>query len=86
MVLMSCFLSLPDHASLASYRLGSPVIVVRYGRALQEVKEVVANSRRNPDEIALALVAYRRSSRTRGRKRHFGTNGKAGREVEVRHV
>ena len=65
MVLMSCFLSLPDHAPLASYRLGSsvrvvryrrlgsPVLVVRYGRALRAVKEVVAKSCRNPDEIAL---------------------------------
>ena len=48
-----CFLSLPDHASLASYRLGSSVIVVRYGRASRAVKEVVAKSRRDPDEIAL---------------------------------
>ena len=38
-------------------RLGSPVMVVRYVRALQAVKEVMAKSRRNPDEIALALVA-----------------------------
>ena len=62
---MSCFLSLPDHAPLASYRLGSSVRVVRYGRlgspvkimrygwALRAVKEVVAKSRRNPDEVAL---------------------------------
>ena len=65
LALISCFLSLPDHAPLASYRfgcslrvvryvpLGSPVRVVRYGRALQAVKEVVTESRRNPDEIAL---------------------------------
>ena len=52
LVLMSCFLSLHDHASLAAYWLGSSVIVVRYGRALRAVKEVV-KSRRNPDEIAL---------------------------------
>ena len=53
LVLMSCFLSLHDHASLAAYWLGSSVIVVRYGRALRAVKEVVVKSRRNPDEIAL---------------------------------
>ena len=53
MVLMSCFLSLPDHALLASSWLGSSARVVRCGRALRAVKEVVAKSRRNPDEIAL---------------------------------
>ena len=65
MVLMSCFLSLPDHAPLASYRfgscvrvvrhsrLGNPLRVVRYGGALRAVKEGVAKLRRNPDEIAL---------------------------------
>ena len=81
LVLMSCFLSLPDHAPLAPYRLGSsvivvrygrlgsfvivvrygrlgsPVIVVRYSRTLRAVEEVVAMSRRNSNEIALALVA-----------------------------
>ena len=98
MVLMSCFLSLPDHAPLASYRLGSsvrvvryrrlgsPVSVVRYGRALRAVKEVVAKSRRNPDEIVLHSLRIGGSSRTRGRKRHFGTSDKARSEVEVRHV
>ena len=57
LVVMSCFLGLPDHAYLASYRLGSPVIVVRYSRTLRAVEEVVAMSRRNSNEIALALVA-----------------------------
>ena len=64
-VLMSYYLSHADHAPLASFRLGSSVKivkygrlgslvrVVRYGRALREVKEVLAKSRRNPDEIAL---------------------------------
>ena len=33
--------------------MGSPVRVVRYGRALRAVKEVVAKSCRSPDEIAL---------------------------------
>ena len=54
---MPYFLGLLDHASLASYRLGSTVIVVRYGRTLREVEEVVAKSRRNSDEITFALVA-----------------------------
>ena len=65
LVLMPCFLGLSDHASLASYRLDSSVRVVRYGRwdssvrvvicgrAIRAVKEVVAKSRRNPDEFAL---------------------------------
>ena len=65
LVMMSCFLSLPDHVPLASYRLGSSVRVVRYGRlgspvsvvrydwALRAVEKVVAKSRRNPDDIAL---------------------------------
>ena len=52
LVPMSCFLSLLDHASLDSYRLGSFVPVVRYGRVLRGVKEVVADSSRNPEEIA----------------------------------
>ena len=65
LVLMSCFLGLPDHAPLASYRLDSSVrvvrygrwdssvMVVRYGRVLRADKEVVAKSRCNPDEFAL---------------------------------
>ena len=63
LMLMSCFLSLPDHAPLASYRLGSSVRVVRYGRvdsslrfvrcgrALRAAKRVVAKLRRNPDAL-----------------------------------
>ena len=86
LVLLSCFLSLSDHAPLASYRLGSSVRVVRYGRALRAVQEVVAKSRRNPDEISLALVAHRGSSRTRGRRKHFRTSDKTRRVVEVRYV
>ena len=50
LVLMSCFLSVLDHAPPA---LGSSVRIVRYCRVLQAVKEVVAKSRRNPDENAL---------------------------------
>ena len=52
-VLTSCFLTLPDHACLASYRSGCSKRVVRYGRTLRAAKEVVAKTRRNPDEIAL---------------------------------
>ena len=73
LVLMSCFLCLPDYAPLASYRWGSPVRAVIYGRALGEIKEVVAKSRRNQDEYAL----HSGSDRTRGRKRHFGTGDKS---------
>ena len=51
--LMSCVPDLPDRAPVASYRFGSSVRVVRYGRALRAVKEVVAESGRNPDEFAL---------------------------------
>ena len=73
LVHMSYFLSLPDYAPLASYRWGSPVRAVIYGRALGEIKEVVAKSRRNQDEYAL----HSGSDRTRGRKRHFGTGDKS---------
>ena len=51
--LMSCFPGLPDHAPLSSYRCGKSVRVVRYGRALRAIKELVAKSGRNPDEFAL---------------------------------
>ena len=52
--LMSCFPDLCDHAPLASYRFGSFVRVMRYGRALRAVKDVVARkSSRNPDDFAL---------------------------------
>ena len=50
---MSCFLSLPDHAPVPSYRCGKSVRVVRYARALRVIKELVAKSGRNPDEFAL---------------------------------
>ena len=52
LVLMSRVLSLPDHAPPASYRLGSCVRVVRYGRAHRAVQEIVAKSRRYLDDIA----------------------------------
>lgn len=53
--LLSCSPGLPDHAPpLASYRFGSSVRrVLRYGRALRAVTEVVAKSGRNPDDFAL---------------------------------
>ena len=49
--LMSCFPSLPNHA-LLSYR-GKSSSLVRYGRALRAIKELVAKSGPNPDELAL---------------------------------
>ena len=51
--LMSYFPGLPDHAPLSSYQCGKAVRVVRYGRALRAIKEVVAESGRNPDGFAL---------------------------------
>ena len=51
--LMSCFPGLPDHGPLSSYQCGKDVRVVRYGRALRAIKEVVAESGRNPNEFAL---------------------------------
>ena len=62
LVPMSCFLSLPDHASLDSYRLSSSVTVVSYGRVLRADKEVVANSSRNPDEIASQSLRIARAA------------------------
>ena len=53
LVLMSSFLSLDDHALLASYRRGSSVRVVGYGRALRYIEEIVAKERPNHDEFAL---------------------------------
>ena len=53
LVLMSCFLGLPDHAPLASFGRDSSARVVRYGRVLPVVEKVVAKSRRNPNEFAL---------------------------------
>ena len=50
--LTSCFPGLPDHAPLSSYQCGKAVRAFRYGRALRAVKEVVAESDRNPDEFA----------------------------------
>ena len=51
--LMSCVSSLPDHAPLSSYRCGKSLRVVRYGRTLRAIKELVAKSGRNADEFAL---------------------------------
>ena len=42
--LMSCFSGLRDHAPLTSYRSGKSVEVVRYGRALRAIMELVAKS------------------------------------------
>ena len=54
--LMSCFPDLPDRAPLTVYRFVSSARVVRYGRALRAVKEMVAETGRNPDEFALYLL------------------------------
>ena len=51
--LRSCFPGFLDHAPLSSYQCGKAIRVVRYGRALKALKEVVAKSGRNPDEFAL---------------------------------
>ena len=51
--LVSCVPDFPDHDLLALYRFGSSVRVVRYGRALRAVKDVVAKKVRNPDQRAL---------------------------------
>ena len=57
--LMPCFPGFPDHAPLSSCRCGKAVRVVRYGRALRAVKEVVTRSGRNPDEFALHSLNIR---------------------------
>ena len=71
LVLMLCFVSLPDYAPLNPDRLGSSVRIVRYdrlsssirlvkyGRVVRAVNEVVAKSRRNPDEFALDSLRIR---------------------------
>ena len=53
--LMSCFSSLLGHAILSSCRCGKSVRVVRYGRVLRAIEELVVKSKsgRNPDEFAL---------------------------------
>ena len=45
--LMPSSCSLADHASLSAYRSGMSVRGVRYGRALREIKVLVATSGRN---------------------------------------
>ena len=51
--MMSCLQDLPDRTPLASYGFGSSARIVRHGRALRAVKEMVVESGRNPDEFAL---------------------------------
>ena len=67
--LMSCFPGFPDHAPLSSCRCGKAVRVVRYGRALRAVKEVVAKSGRNPDEFALHSLNARGATLAAGEDR-----------------
>ena len=50
--LMPCFSSLPDHASLSSYRSGKSVRVVRCDRALRAMTELMDKPCRNPDGYA----------------------------------
>ena len=50
---MSCIPDLSDHAPLSPYRCGKSVKVVRYGRALEAIKELEAKSGHNPDDFAL---------------------------------
>lgn len=52
--LMSCFSCVPEHAPLSAYRCGKAVRkAVRHGRAFRAIKQVVAKSGRNPEEVAL---------------------------------
>ena len=60
--LVSCFSSLPDHAPLSSYRCDKSVRVVRYGRALRAMKELMEKSGRNPDEFALPSLPIGRAT------------------------
>ena len=45
--------SLPDHPPLSSYRSGKSVWVVRYGRALRGIKEIIVKSCLSLDEFTL---------------------------------
>ena len=85
--LMPCLSSLPDPAPLSSYRWRMPARVLRYGRPLRPIDDLMAKSGRNPDEFAcVTVVAHRRSDHARGRSRHTGTSDTQKREVEIRHV
>ena len=64
---MSRYCSLPEHAPIASYRSGKSVRVLRYGRALRAIKELMAKSGLNLDEIALhALRIFGATTRAAG--------------------
>ena len=58
--------------------------MVRYGRALREMKELVAKSGHNPDAFALHSLRTGGATNARGRGRHIGTSDSHRREVEVR--
>ena len=79
---MSRYCSLPEHAPIASYRSGKSVRVLRYGRALRAIKELMAKSGLNLDEFALHAFLWRDDSRVR--RRHIETSESERGEVEVR--
>ena len=47
MGLMSCHATLPDDASLSSYRIGREIKVFKYGQILQAFREIVNKSGRD---------------------------------------
>lgn len=51
--LLSRYPALPERAPLASYRSDNGVRVWGYGQAMRALREIVAQSGRNPDEFAL---------------------------------
>ena len=53
MDLMSCFSSLPENAPLSSNYTVKSVRMVRYGRTLRAIEELVAKFGRHPDEFSL---------------------------------
>ena len=79
---MSRYCSLPEHAPLTLYRSGKSVRVLRCGRALRAIKELMAKSGLNLDEFALHAVLWRDDSRVR--RRHIETSESERGEVEVR--
>ncbi|CAM9891908.1 unnamed protein product [Pylaiella littoralis] len=60
--LMSCHPTLPDDAPLSSYRTSSGVRVVRYGRALQALREVVKLSGREQKDFTLHSLRIKGAS------------------------
>ena len=75
--ILSRYCSLPEHAPLALCRDGKSVRVLRYGRALLAIKELMAKSRP-------ARVAYLWSDDMRGRRRHIEPSESKRGEVDIR--